>query len=112
MIEVRLSDDFMIDGLAIYIADKHAGQSRRILRLREDGGHDWEQVDPAAMIEPTLKLQGEAARALLDALLRHYQGASDMHTVRSDLLHERGRVDRLIDVISQIAARRRPDLEG
>jgi hypothetical protein len=99
MIEIRLSDDFMIDGLAIYISDKQAGQSRYILRLRENGTQDWEQLDPATMTEPTLKLPGEAARALLDALLRHYEGASDMHTVRSDLLHERARVDKLTDAI-------------
>ena len=42
---------------------------------------------------------------LLDALLRHYQGASDMHTVRADLLHERGRVDKLTDAMIKIAAK-------
>lgn len=102
MIEVRVSDDFMMDGVAIHVSMKREGDARRILRLHDDG-QEWEAVEPMTAVEPTLKLQGDAARALLDALLRHYQGASDMHTVRSDLLHERGRVDKLTSGILQIA---------
>jgi hypothetical protein len=80
----------------------------------EGGWIRWEPFDPQNMLAGTdtgltFRLQDEAARALLDALLRHYQGASDMHTVRSDLLHERGRVDNLIkfvqDIIVQAAQR-------
>ena len=52
----------------------------------------------------TIALDDDEARALLDALLRHYQGASDMHTVRSDLLHERARVDKLTEAIIRIAS--------
>ena len=100
--DVRVADDFMIDGLAIYVSIKDGPADRRILHIRENGTA-WDQVDPAAVTEPTLKLPGEAARALLDALLRHYQGASDMRTVRADLLHERGRVDKLTDAIITIA---------
>lgn len=104
MIEVRVSDDFMIDGLAIYISQKVAGMGRQILRLHDNGTQGWELVEqPATITDPTLKLDGDSARALLDALLRHYQGASDMHTVRSDLLHERGRVDKLTDAVIAIA---------
>jgi len=103
MIDVRVTDDFMIDGLAIYISIKDSPNARRLLRLREDGMQEWEQIDPLTRVEPTLKLPGEAARALLDTLLRHYQGASDMHTVRQDLLHERNRVDKLTSGLMQIA---------
>lgn len=102
MIDVRVSDDFMVDGLAIWISLKQ-GQSRRLLRLGTQGERTWEEIDPQTNVEPTLKLDGESARSLLDALLRHYQGASDMHTVRSDLLHERGRVDKLTAAVIAIA---------
>ena len=103
--DVRVTDDFMIDGLAVYITIRHSAVSRSIMRLHGDANAvSWDDVEPAAQTEPTFKLPGEAARALLDALLRHYEGASDMRTVRSDLLHERGRVDKLIGTISQIAA--------
>ena len=102
-IDVRVTDDYMIDGLAIYISQKTGGTSRLLLHLHDDGAQSWDDVDSVAIVEPTLKLQGEFARALLDALLRHYQGASDMHTVRADLLHERGRVDKLTSGLLQIA---------
>lgn len=52
---------------------------------------------------PTMLLTNDLARALLDALMRHYQGASDMHTVRADLLHERGRVDKLVTAVIDLA---------
>lgn len=102
--DVRVTDDYMIDGLAIYISSRDSPASRRLLHLGDDGRHDWDQIDPSAVAEPTLKLNGEAARALLDALMRHYEGASDMHTARADLLHERGRADRLISALIYIAS--------
>jgi hypothetical protein len=105
VIEARVSDDYMIDGIAIWIALKHGPGDRRLLRLTPDPGvTSWEEHEPLAQaVPPTLKLPDEAARALLDALLRHYQGAEDLRTVRSDLLHERGRVDRLTSGLLQIA---------
>lgn len=103
MIEVRVTDDFMIDGLAVYVSMKHSSTHRQIMHYHGENAVSWDDVDPVAITEPTLKLPGEAARALLDALLRHYQGASDMHTVRADLLHERDRVDKLTSGLLQIA---------
>jgi hypothetical protein len=108
-IDVRVADDFMIDGLAIYISIKDGPASRRLLRLHDDDAQEWEEVDPATMTKPTLTLQGEFARALLDALTRHYQGSEDTRTIRADLLHERGRVDQLIGTVSAIATGIRPD---
>lgn len=101
--EARLSDNFAIDGLDIYIALKDGPDSRRILRIHGPHAIGWEELEPQTATEPTLSLPGEAARALLDVLLRHYEGASDVHTVRSDLLHERGRVDSLMNVLARIA---------
>ena len=98
-----MTDDFMIDGLAVYVSLKHGPQQRQVMHCHGENSVSWDDVDPAGIVEPTIKLPGEAARALLDALLRHYQGASDMHTVRSDLLHERERVDKLTSGLLQIA---------
>jgi hypothetical protein len=44
---------------------------------------------------------GEEGQALTSALVRFYEGAPDMHLVRSDMLHERGRVDKMIEFIMQ-----------
>ena len=101
--DVHVSDDFMIDGVAIYVSIKHT-HGRQILQLGEDGRQTWTDHEPLGVVaQPTLKLPGEAARALLDALLRHYQGAADTQTLRSDLLHERNRVDKITSGLLQIA---------
>lgn len=81
--------------------DGHA----RILRLGADHlAVGWESIeDPSAEIKPTFMLGHEEARALLDALAEHYQGASDLRLLRADRDHERGRVDKLLDVVTEIA---------
>jgi hypothetical protein len=79
-----------------------------ILRLAGDPIHaGWERIeDSAAEVRPTLTLGHEEARALLDGLAEHYQGASDTRLLRQDRDHERGRVDKLLDVVAEIAKER------
>ena len=105
MIEVRITDNIIADGIDIYVSLK-GNDGRTILQSGEDGRQSWKFLDRNAAlgtdIRPTLTVSDEIARALLDALLRRYEGASDMRTVRSDLLHERGRVDGLIGFIQKI----------
>jgi hypothetical protein len=104
VIKVRVADAFAFGGgFAVQvIQDEPAG--RRILRMAENSAsYHWEPVPEGAAIEPTMMLPDEIGRPLLDALTRHYQGATDMHTVRADLLHERGRVDKLTDALIRIA---------
>lgn len=107
MIRIRIADDWMAGGIAIAIVMEPPAESvidpiRQIARV--DGSYvRFEPFDPMVMGDPTLRLRDEIARPLLDALLRYYQGASDMHTARSDLLHERGRVDKLTDAVIELA---------
>jgi hypothetical protein len=59
---------------------------------------------PEGNIAPVaLHLEGELGRALYEALARHYSGTAVVQTQREDYLHERGRVDRLIATVSQLA---------
>jgi hypothetical protein len=103
-IRVAVSDHMSVDGVAIRIALRLDYEHIRVMNINEEGYTTWTDVDQMAdNYSPTLRLSHGFARALLDALLRYYQGASDMQTTRSDLLHERGRVDRLVEVISGIA---------
>jgi hypothetical protein len=75
-----------------------------IMRLHDGRLTEWEPIeDPSINIEPTLFLGEEEAHVLLDALAVHYQGASDMRLLVKDRDHERGRVDKLLDVVSEIA---------
>lgn len=110
MIKARIAPDFLADGIAVRVTEEGDGH-RMLLHYGEDGSARWRPFEPQPGLDPgiTMTLTDEAARVLLDALLRHYEGASDMRTVRSDLLHERDRVDRLIkfiqDIIIQAAQR-------
>jgi hypothetical protein len=101
---VAIIPDFGVGGVAITLGLRRSPDSTAILRIGENGHQTFEEHEGLVAIEhPTMRLSDEFAMMLLEELMRHYQGASDMHTVRSDLLHERGRVDKLIDTISEIA---------
>lgn len=99
---------FASDRIAVAIILQHNQDERSILHFTEEGFDRWDPISGLLTSEnggPTLSLTNDVARALLDALMRHYQGASDMHTVRGDLLHERGRVDRMITAVVDLANR-------
>lgn len=103
-LKVLVSEQMMFasDRIAIAVILQHNQDERSILHFTEEGFDRWDQINGFITQDghgPTLSLTNDVARALLDALTRHYQGASDMHTVRADLLHERGRVDRLITAV-------------
>lgn len=89
----HVQPDFILDGVAINLGLRvptglHVLQPHPMeMRLVADG----------ASSEPALRLQADAAHALLDALAAYFGGTGDMRTMRADYLHERGRVDRLID---------------
>lgn len=103
-VEVRVSDYFTFDGVHIHVRQKGSLDTLYVTGI-ENGHLVWEPLTETQLLEARpspLMLTNDVARALLDALLRHYQGASDMHTVRADLLHERGRVDGLIETVSRL----------
>lgn len=103
MIRARCSEVFP-SGL-VRIAIVHADRgSRQLLRLDSGAARHWEDL-PEAMEEgePTLILYDDEARALLDALVAHYQGAENTQTLRRDYDHERARVDKLTDAVTGIA---------
>lgn len=110
MIRAYVHDNYIGMNVAVSLVRLPEGEGvwdghATILRFSEGSRYPaWEQIeDPSAQIEPTFHLGHEEARALLDALAEHYQGASDMRLLRQDRDHERGRVDRLLDVVSEIA---------
>lgn len=101
-LKVQLGDSFFHGGnLAVRFVRNVDPETIRVARINRDLGYlEWEEVGRNGPIDgATIVLDDDLARALLDALMRHYQGASDMQTVRADLLHERGRVDRLITAL-------------
>jgi hypothetical protein len=106
-IEVRISEpnfSFGADSENVYIIMKIDETTRKVMHMDPEGYVAWSPIDyPAgADVKPTLQLQRDIGPLLLEALLRRYQGASDMHTVRADLLHERGRVDKMIECMIRL----------
>jgi len=94
----------VVDGINVRMALRFGQDDIRIMKISEHGHATWHSVEPAVDPGVTFQVSHDFGRALLDALLRYYQGASDMHTARADLLHERKRVDGLISTLSYIAA--------
>lgn len=106
MVRVAINQNFNIDGVDIMIGLRYDHEHAGILRFSELGFTTIERVEPMTRIEhPTMSLSDDFARALLDALLRYYQGASDTQTLRSDYLHERDRVDKMIGTFTTIMER-------
>lgn len=116
MLRVYITDDMIGMGVRIFIVREATDRAqitgpvneRSILRIGHDetGGrlHRWEDVSAeAATVEPTLRLGEDEARALLDGLVRHFQGAEDTRALRRDYDHERKRVDMLVGSLTQIA---------
>lgn len=94
--------DYVVRGVAVHlIRHGHEGAGYTIvvpaeLTMRDVPPEASNQFHPD---EPSLRLTDDMARALMDALSAHYGGTSDVRTLRADLLHERGRVDRVIDYL-------------
>lgn len=99
MHKAHIQQNWLMDGIDIFITLQ--GSDGRYL-VRRDG--NIERLEEGTVSnESTVTLSEEAARALLDQLLQYYQGATDLHTVRGDLLHEREQRDKLTAAITRIA---------
>lgn len=108
MIRAHIADHTFGFGIAILIADRPGdgspGTPYRALRIGENGARRWEEVTGAALgpSGATLTLEDGEARALLDALTRHFHGAEDTRALRRDYDDERKRVDRLTDTLGGV----------
>jgi hypothetical protein len=109
VIRVQIADSFAFGfGVAILIADRPgenaAGMPYRALRFGEGGSREWEHVTDvyAGSSGPTLVLEEDEARALLDALTRYYHGAEDTRALRKDYDAERARVDKLTATLGDV----------
>jgi hypothetical protein len=100
MHKVYIQQNFTIDGVDIYIVQTGGGKA---FLLSSDSRTLTEVGEGVSPTTPTVRLPESAARALLDQLLQYFQGATDLHTVRSDLLHEREQRDKLTAAITRIA---------
>jgi hypothetical protein len=96
---VGIHRDFML-GVALTLALDYGGDTIRILHFGPDNSQEWKDYNRfTSLDEPTMYLPEELARELYNMLAHFYQGEPDTTTARADLLHERGRVDKLTDAL-------------
>lgn len=113
MIRVIAHPDYRTFGVALTVVRQYSDDSTPVEVLHMQAGEGkcidratWDQHKPHATYEPTLILEDEIGRALLDALNRHYGGVDDARALRADLDKERARTDKLIGHLADIAASR------
>lgn len=107
MITAQTSDGFAFasDRLAVRLTardpDMLTPSQHARVEVDDFGGATlkYEPADPARGGSPTFSLTEPEGRALLEALAAHYGGAGPARAARDDLLHERGRVDTLLDAL-------------
>lgn len=108
MIRAYIGEDIIGRSLAISLVEENEGSyPSSILRISEPSSDNatyrWEPIgDPGTEIAPTLRLRDVDARALLEALVRHYNGAEDTRALRRDYDAERKRVDQLVATLGTV----------
>lgn len=105
MIRAYITEDFPADAVKIAIVRQpEDGRPEAILRVIDDAPRfRWEAIEPnGGPIEPTMMLREDEARALLDSLTRHFQGAEDTRALRRDYDREWARGDALMRVLSDV----------
>ena len=104
-VRVYVSDNMIVDGIAVRISLHRSATDILVGKINEHGYLNFTSYDTTTYTDPgvTFALNNDFGRALLEALLRYYNGSEDARTTRADLLHERERVDKLIGVVCGIA---------
>jgi hypothetical protein len=95
-------DNPVMRSLDVTIGEVHPEHVMYVTHIGTDG-IDREQIARNAYSEMALNMPLDMARALHDALAEYFGTTSSVLGLRSDYVHERGRVDRLIDTVSKIA---------
>jgi hypothetical protein len=97
-----LHDDYVRDDTVLVIGRQRGDSTEIVTAIGHgtnfDSGVTTEQIEPHE--EPgsrTLRMPIDMARALHEALSRHFGGVQDAQTLRKDYEAERQRVDRLIE---------------
>lgn len=112
MIRAYVHDNYLSGGYSLTVSivmhppEGSMDTRPRILHLGDRGKQwesSWDEIPVGGEIgEPTLTLDNDAARALLGALTRHYEGAEDTRALRRDYDGERKRVDLLIGHLAEV----------
>lgn len=99
--------------IRVHVVEDHFGRLAKLFVLREIGGdeqllqikeapdvYSWEKLEAATAASPTFTVPAEVGQAMADALVTHFRGTTDVHTLREALAHERNRVDWLVGILA------------
>ncbi len=92
-----VNNDFPRDQVVIYLGERCDDGRVSVGEPTDIVFRTMEPMEAAAERGPTLRLSESMARALLDALVAHFGGTAEVQTLRKDYLHERARVDKMIE---------------
>lgn len=92
-----VEQNFAMQGISIYLGMKHSDGMTMIKSVTTE----LQTLPEGAIAAPSLVMEDDLGRALLDALITHYGGATNVRQLRADYEHERGRVDKLIEHIME-----------
>jgi hypothetical protein len=89
----RVETSFNHGGVAIHLGQK----TEHGFLVVKQTQFELELAERGVSSPPTFFLDDDMAKELLRALAKHYDSAYDTTHSREDFLHERGRVDKLIN---------------
>jgi hypothetical protein len=93
-----------LTGIDVVIVNHIDDQVSYLMRIGDQGQVIWDEPpNDFAEPKPTFSLPADTGRVLLDALVRHYQGAEDSRSLRRDYDAERQRVDEQAKVLADVA---------
>lgn len=107
----QVSDVGLMRSLQILIGQRTGTGMLYVTGITNEGWMPNEHVEhhQATPDAAHLRIPEDAARALYDALAQHFAGEAGGRQTRADLMHERGRVDRLIETLATVATTVRTD---
>lgn len=92
-----VEQNFAMQGISIYLGMSHSDGMTMIKPVMTE----LQTLPEGATAAPSLVMEDDLGRALLDALIMHYGGATNVRQLRADYDHERSRVDKLIEHIME-----------
>lgn len=98
----RVEHNFASGGVAIFLGWR-TGNQVSIIEPATLTRRFVETSDTYIASEPSLCLDDDMARAVLDALAAYFGGTAEVQTLRGDYLAERARVDKMIDTLLMLS---------
>lgn len=93
-VRAHVKHDIAANGVNLYLMRETSNGP--LAAMSSSACPSWVPVAEGAEAPTFVSLDDASGRALLDALLEHYQGGGATRQQRADFEHERSRVDRLI----------------